>query len=309
VTAPAARVVLLVSKQLGLRCAEAVLRADPGSVAAIVTIDDRADGRSCLDALLELGRSAGVDVRLATGPADSVRVLQELDPDLGIVAGWYWLLPEDVIDAAALGYHGIHYSLLPAYRGSSPLVWALLNGDDTVGLSLFRFTAGMDEGPIWGQRTVDGVGRAYIGEVLDRLEAEALDLLQATYPRLRGGQDQPRPQRPDGATYAAARTPDDGRLDWSRTATELERAVRAQSSPYPGAWTELDGQRLTVWRATALEDRWFASPGQVVARREGSVWVGCGDHAPLRLEEVSLGGGPALPAAEVVRSLRTRLGS
>jgi methionyl-tRNA formyltransferase len=308
VGAPAERVVLLGSKSLGAGCLRLLTDLDLGRVVGVVTIDDRADARSAWDELHEVAGAASIPVHVAADRKDAERVLGELRADLVIVAGWYWILPAAVLSAAPRGYAGIHFSLLPRYRGSSPLVWALINGDEHVGLSLFQFTPGMDEGPLWGQRQVE-VRDRYVDEVLADLEAEALDLLGACYADMRDGLAAPAPQPTSGATFAAARTPDDGEIDWRRPAAEVQRFVRAQSAPYPGAWTRLDGERLTIWRATASSQPWSATPGQVVAYDDRAVLVACGDGLPLRVERVALGGAEPVDGRDVLRSLRLRLPS
>jgi methionyl-tRNA formyltransferase len=305
----AERVVVIGSKTIGARVVETLAELDPGRFVGVVTIDDRDDSRTAWDEVHKCAATAGAVVHVASDRRGSEAILDDLAPDLVIVAGWYWILPSRLLDQARCGYVGIHFSLLPSYRGSAPLVWAMLNGDDTVGLTLFRFTPGMDEGPVWGQRQISGVDGSYVGEVLARLEDEAIALLADRYAAMRDAIESPAPQADQGVSYAAPRIPDDGAIDWRRDAADLQRFVRAQSRPYPGAWTMAGDERVTIWRATASSVPWYAAPGQVVATEGRHVLVACGDNRALVVEEVSAGDRQPMAPKDVLRVRGPRLSS
>lgn len=257
------RTALLGSKAIGIAALDCLFAHS--ELAAAYTIDDRDDTRSCFDAFMERGAV--------------VRHASDLpDVDLVVVAGWYVFLPDDLL--ARMPFLGIHHSLLPKYRGGSPLVWAMIRGEREVGTSIFQLSHEMDAGMIWARAAILLDGRPYIGDVLDEANAIAIELLAGI---LDGKRTQIR-QDESKATYAAQRQPDDGLIDWSRPAIEVERFVRAQSRPYPGAFTYADGQRVTIWRASAVDVDYAGVPGQVV--RWGGPAIVTGDGL-LAIEESS----------------------
>lgn len=267
--------VVLGTKELCLRLVEALAAARLPFTT--VTVDDSTDGRSEIERL----QAAGAVV--AGSPRDAYRLALAEQPRAVLVAGWYWLISDDVLDAVPAGFIGLHYSALPRYRGSSPVVWALINGDDELGYSVFRLTTGMDEGPIAASGVVprhDG----YVGGALDRLTSAAVPDLVHVARGILNESAVFTPQRTEGASYAAPRLPSDGRIDWTRDAAEIERFVRAQSRPYPGAFTVAKGVERRVWRATVAETPCFGAPGQVVLTTDDSVMIACAHGTGLRIE-------------------------
>jgi methionyl-tRNA formyltransferase len=235
----------------------------------VITVDDSADGRS---ELADLRGNYPCDV---IGNPDEVNsLLASLDADLILVAGWYWRISSAITQRKRIV--GIHHSLLPKYRGGSPLVWALMNGDE-IGTSLFSLTGEMDAGVIWGQQKVDQ-GDGYIGEALERCNEAAIQLL----PRLLDPKSKPIEQDHSAATWCLARQEQDGKIDWSQPATVVVRAIRAQSHPYPGAFTMSEGQQVRIWRASRPGITYFGPPGRVI----GDLVI-CGDNEPVLVEDAS----------------------
>jgi methionyl-tRNA formyltransferase len=298
-------VVFVGSKRMGLRSLEAMHAAAPGALAGVITLDDRADTRQAFDAFGAFASRTGVPLHVAADRKHFDRLIQELAPELVVVVGWFWLIGEQVLARVPGGFWAIHNSLLPRYRGGAPLVWALINGEKEVGISLFQLTAGMDEGDVLGQRATTVGPLEGIGDVLARLEDAAVELVAATYPQLLAGTARATPQDHRLATFAALRVAGDGGIDWTRPARAVHDFIRAQSDPYPGAFTLLDGQPLRIWRARPLDVTYHGTPGQVAWRGPEGVTVVCGDQRALLVEEAQLGEVRG-PAAELVRSLQVR---
>ena len=194
----------------------------------------------------------------------TIAVLQRMRPRIGIAAGWYHMLPAPLRRVFARGVLGIHASMLPRYRGGAPLNWALLQGEQESGVSLFELADGVDNGPLYGQRRFPIGPRDYIGDLVERANDAAVDLLRASIGGIVDGSIEPRPQV-GAPTYCLQRNPDDGAIDWTRSADEIERLVRAVSHPYPGARAELAGTKLNIWRARCVQSapRVLGRPGQI----------------------------------------------
>src|SRR5690606_368731 len=242
---------------------------------------------------------------VALGRRQSEALITQLEPDVVFVIGWYWLISDATLAVAPRGFIGIHNSLLPKYRGGSPLVWTLINGESETGFSLFSLGRGTDDGPIWAQGRVPVGADDTIGEVLDRLESLAVDTLRGRMDAIVTGTAAPEPQREDGATWCCQRRPEDGEIDWSEPAARIHDFIRAQSRPYPGAFTWLGPDRMTIWRAQLLDITCYGTPGRVARIDADGVRVACGDGRCLLLREVELADG-ARPAQDVIRSIHAR---
>lgn len=260
------KVALLGSKGVGMRVMQELPQyADLG---AVVTVADQGDARSCLDHFVARGAT------VVSSRAEADRVLHNVEAELIIVAGWYWMVPANELRRRP--FVGVHHSLLPSYRGGSPLVWALIEGQSVVGTTWFTLTEEMDAGPIWAQASLP-VLDGYIADVQARCDDAAIALL----PRLFQRETHPQPQDPSGAFSRPSRRSSDGLIDWSRPAMDVVRWIRAQSRPYPGAFTFRGRELLRIWRASNAGSR-IGAPGDVL---EGAVV--CGDGHGVLVEEAS----------------------
>jgi methionyl-tRNA formyltransferase len=268
------RVAFLGSKALGARVLAAVIEtvAAPHEIAGVCCPDDSHDARSDLRAFQALSDEHGLPLTSDPGT---------LDYEAGIVCGWYRLLPAD------RNLYALHASPLPRYRGVAPIPWQIINGEPEIGLTLFKITEGLDEGPIAAQATVPLGADETVADVLSRIGDLAQDLVRAHLPEILDGTVSLTEQDHSLASYCGRRRPEDGRIDWTWPARRIHDFVRAQTRPYPGAYTTLaGGETLRVWR-TELDPRpYLAVPGRVT---EPGL-VGCGDGA-IRLVDVE----PSLP--------------
>jgi len=229
--------------------------------------------------------------------------LRALAPDLVVVAAYGLLLPEAVLAIPRLGCLNLHASLLPRWRGAAPIQRAILAGDRETGVCLMRMEKGLDTGPVYACRRTPIGPRETAGALHDRLAALAADLLLELLPAIAAGTAHPTPQPAEGVTYAAKIGPADQRLDFARTAVELDRQVRALS-PAPGAWCLARGERLLVLEAEPVEGP-KRVPGEIVAL---PLTVACGEGA-LALHRVQRAGRKAMSAAELQRGFPLPLGS
>ncbi len=280
-------IAVLGSKATCLHLVERLLAGASTPIVSIVTIDDSDDTRSALPELRTVAAEHGIPLYVAPDTTAAYEALAVFAPSVVLVAGWYRLIGSDVLESIPNGFVGVHYSLLPRYRGSAPVVWAILNGDAELGYSIFRLAEGMDEGPVAAQGTVPIDGTTYIDEALARLDEASLTALAGLADDIAAGAAAFRRQPDTRGSYAGARNPNDGRIDWTLTATEISRAVRAQSRPYPGAWTRLEATHVKVWQAHADDTAdYHGIPGQVIRHLDGKPVVACGGRTGLVLDEV-----------------------
>jgi methionyl-tRNA formyltransferase len=177
--------------------------------------------------------------------------LQEWNPDLVVVAAFGQILKRDVLDMPRYGCLNVHASLLPRWRGAAPINAAILHGDEETGVTIMLMDAGLDTGPMLAKRIIRIRRDDTTGTVLQALSTLGADLLTETLPEYFSGNITPVSQSAEGATYAPMLKKEDGLLDFSRPAVELERRVRAMN-PWPGAWFEWNGNPLKVMRASTI---------------------------------------------------------
>jgi methionyl-tRNA formyltransferase len=197
----------------------------------------------------------------------------ELGSDAGVVAAYGLILPQTVVEAPRLGCYNVHASLLPRWRGAAPIQRAILAGDGETGVSIMRVEAGLDTGPVLLAQAVPIAPTITAGDLHDALAELGARLMVVALAGVAAGALTPRPQPDQGVTYAAKLGPEDERLDWSKPAVELERAVRALS-PSPGVWFEHAGERIKVLQAGVVAA--CGLPGTVL---DDAPTVACGDGA------------------------------
>jgi len=179
--------------------------------------------------------------------------IESISPDLILVAGWYHMVPKVIREIPRKGCVGIHASLLPKYRGGAPLVWAMINGEEKTGVTLFHLGEGVDKGDIVGQREFNIAANDTIADLIEKTGRETVALLETCIPMISSGVDPRVVQDESKVSHFPQRSPEDGKIDWSWSADVIERFIRAQTKPYPGAFTEINGKRIIIWDAQ-IED-------------------------------------------------------
>lgn len=255
------------------------LAASAHPVVACVAQPDRPQGRG-LAVEPSPVKSAALRLGLPLLQPDRLEAItvEPLQPDLGVVAAYGKLIPRPLLGLPRHGMVGVHPSLLPKYRGAAPVAWALLNGERTTGVTIFRLDDRLDAGELVSQRTVEidaAEDAATLTDRLARLGAE--ELLQALE-RIASGRAVFTPQAEAQATMAPKLTKAQGRIEWNQPADVIERLVRA-TVPWPGAATEWRGAPVKVWKAAAQERASSAGaspPGTVVQAAPEGLGVATG---------------------------------
>lgn len=302
-------VVFLGASALGARCCEALL--DLGlPVTKVLTIPREftiswsktsvVNAQFADLADLAAARSIPVDY-LRGGRAEDYRAgLGSHTPDLLVVAGWYYLIPDVIRRAARLGAIGVHASLLPRNRGGAPLVWAMINGEREAGVTVFHLASGVDDGDIVAQARFEITDADDIRSLIERATDRSAALLRDEVPRVLAGTAPRIPQDHQAATVLPQRSPADGLIDWETlTARRAFDWIRAQTRPYPGAFTFLGYERVTIWAARPTERTGTVlPPGTLEPGGRLAVW--CAQGTVLEILEASLGDGDRLTAKDLI---------
>ncbi|MGV9778878.1 methionyl-tRNA formyltransferase [Streptosporangium sp. NPDC003464] len=276
------RVVMFGYQTWGHRTLQALLDSDH-EVVLVVTHpkSDHAYEKIWDDSVAELADKHGVPVLLRYRPDDEelLRALREAEPDIIVANNWRTWLPPEIFDAPPHGTLNVHDSLLPAYAGFSPLIWALINGEEEVGVTAHRMNAELDAGDVVLQRAVPvGPGDTATDlfhrtvDLIGPIVRDALDLIAS-------GRAQWVPQDRSRASFFHKRSVEDSRIDWDWPAEDLERLVRAQSDPYPNAFTHHRGERIRIVSAAVSQACYGGTPGRVFIREGDGVVVVAGADA------------------------------
>ncbi len=232
--------------------------------------------------------------------------------DLMLVVSWRYLIPSGIYGLPRKGTFVFHDSLLPEYRGFSPTVWAIVNGEDHTGVSIFEIAEEVDSGPIVDQEHVPIGPDENIATVMERVTQTYLALLERNLLGLMNGTAPRRAQDHSRATYTCKRLPEDNLIDWRGSSRSIYNLIRGVSSPYRGAYTYLRGQELRVWSAHRPRNpRTYVGgiPGRVTEVRTGEGTVVLTGDGSLLLKQVQVEPGKIVPAADFLSRGGQTLGS
>lgn len=232
---------------------------------------------------------------------------RSVEPDLGVVAAYGKLLPDVLLTIPRLGLINVHASLLPRYRGASPIQRAVLAGDAETGVTIMRVVSALDAGASLAQRRHPIGPEDTSGDVEQALATLGASLLCETVDRLAAGAVEEAAQDDTQATYAPRLRKDEGLIDWSRPALAVHNHVRAMQ-PWPGAFSFLHGQRLMM-RRTRPAAPTDAAPGTIVEADRDVLRVATGDNSSLHLLEVQPEGRRAMAARDFLAGRRLEVGA
>lgn len=206
-----------------------------------------------------------------TGPPSELRPHQA---QLAVLAAYGHLVPQRLLDEFPLGIINVHPSLLPIYRGSTPIEQAILDGVDETGVSIMRLTSAMDEGPLYAQKNLPLTGHESKQELTETLQALGAQLLAEVLPAIAGGALQPSEQT-GGATYTTRLTKANGELDFNKSATQLEREIRAYAG-WPKSTASFGGIPVIITDAQLSPYKWHPTPGSLMPMKD-RLYVGTGE--------------------------------
>jgi methionyl-tRNA formyltransferase len=248
------------------------LRANGEDVAAVITHRDNPAEKQWFRSLAQLAASTRTPTHIGE-EIDLRNTVSQLRPDLILSFYYRDMIPTNVLSLAPQGALNLHGSKLPRLRGRAPINWALVECEEETGVTLHHMVKEPDAGDIVAQRSWRIGPRDTAKDLFDRAVAEARILLREVWPAIRAGTAPRTPQDPAKATYRGRRTPEDGRIDWTKPARRIDGLVRAVTDPFPGAFTVLDGTKLMIWAGEPVPGRGPAGSligERIVATGEGA---------------------------------------
>jgi methionyl-tRNA formyltransferase len=297
------KIIFMGTAELSCASLEKLARDEQFQVAAVVTQPDKPKGREMklqFSPVKLLAQKLNLKFLQPAKARDEqfISELRALNPDLIVVAAYGQIMPQSILDLPKFGCVNVHTSLLPKYRGASPIQSAILNGETETGVTIMKMDAGLDTGEIISQARTPILPADNSQTLHDRLAQLGADLLVETIPDFIAGKIQARPQNDSEATHTAKIKKEDGKIDWNEPAEKIWNRLRA-FTPWPGAFTflktETKPQLLKIWRAEISEKSGGA--GEILSADKNGITVACGKNA-LRILEMQREGGRRLGAQE-----------
>ena len=284
----------------------------PDEAAAVVTQPDREKGRGrkvILSAVKELAVQHGIPILQPEKAKEEAfqEKIKGLEPDLFVVVAYGQILTQSILEIPKYGAINVHASLLPKYRGAAPIAWVILNGEKVTGVTTMMIDEGMDTGDILLQAEIS-IGEEETAETLhNRLSLLGAQLLTETVARMKAGGIRPSPQDHSRATYAPPLRKEDGRIDWTREAREIDRQVRA-FNPWPGAFSEWEGRLLKIWKGEVREGTPAGKAGVVTWIGTDFIEVGT-EKGSFLIKEIQLEGKKRMSVKDFLSGNPIRIGT
>ena len=276
--------------EVGFTCLDLLIsRGD--NVIGLITHEDNPDEKIWFKTPAIAARENGIPVHTpdSVNTPDWISRIADMKPDLILSVYYRHMIGQEILDLPALGAFNMHGSLLPKFRGRAPINWAILHGETHIGRTLHRMVKRPDAGAMLDHEGVDITDRDTAEQAFRKVMPCARTVLARQIDPLLVGSATETPQDESQATYFGGRKPEDGRIDWTRTSTEIFNLIRAVTDPYPGAFTDHGGARLMVWWAEPVPDR-SGKPGEILSL--APLTVATGDGA-LQLTRVEWRGNPS----------------
>lgn len=234
--------------------------------------------------------------------AEEQQVFADLRADVAVVAAYGLILPKAILDAPRRGCINVHASLLPRWRGAAPIQRCIEAGDAHTGVTIMQMDEGLDTGAMLMIESMPIEPHTTGGSLHDHLSVMGARMIVEALGKLEAGSLLATPQSPEGVTYAAKLAKEEGRLDWRRTAKELDRQLRALT-PWPGMWFELSGERIKLIAASPV-----SGSGEAGKVLDDVLTIACGEGA-LKLETLQRAGKAPMSAADLLRGFAIPAGT
>jgi len=284
---------------------------DGHEVVAVWTQPDRPSGRGN-KVLFSLVKEFALENQLEVHQPTRLKIdetkalFASHNADIAVVVAYGRILPVEFLNAPRLGCINVHFSLLPKYRGASPVNWAIVNGDHETGVTTMFIEPTLDTGPILLQQKTEIGNTETAPELMQRLAEIGAELLSETLARL--NDLTPRPQHDRDATFAPILKKEDGLIDWSHSALDIERRIRG-FQPWPNAYTKFLSKSLILWKAQpTISVTSGISNGEIIVAQKDELVVQCGQRTALRVLEVQPEARKRMAARDFINGMHLKVG-
>lgn len=281
-------------------------------IGALIMHEEEHEPEKCSDRIRDVLEKNGIP-HMITNTVNKERYknfIKEKNPSLIIVMGWRTIIPGDIIILPKYGCVAIHESLLPKYRGFAPINWAVINGERKTGITLFYLGNDIDNGNIVVQKTIVINKNDTAYDVYNRTSYASIELIKKYLPALKKGTAPRKKQEEKKATFACMRLPEDGLINWNDPSEKIYNLIRGLSYPYPGAFTLLNGRKLTIWKASIPNKKTYVGriPGRIVKILPDKGIEVLTGNSTILLEEIQFEGEKKTKTSNIIKSIRVTFG-
>jgi methionyl-tRNA formyltransferase len=306
-----ARILFFGTPEFSCPALKALIDSEKSLVACVVTQSDKPAGRGkrvTSSAVANLAQSHSIPVVKPTSikkdPQGFLESIADYGPfDIAIVVAFGQILPQEVLSFPVTGSLNIHASLLPRWRGAAPMQRAIMAGDAKSGVCLMKMDQGLDTGPVYRCSSITLSENQTLGTLHDSLATLGANLLSESLADILSGKLVPVPQSEEGVSYARKITKEETVIDWTQSAKDIDRLIRALS-PFPGAFSRINQKRLKIFSARptkAMHSSKDVSSGQVALLEKNMLEIMCGDGNLLALKEVQFEGKKRMQIEEFIK--------
>ena len=295
------KIVFIGGTPRGLALIKALLKEKAQVVYSFITQEDDHEPFKVSGEIVDICKANKIPYQLTKRIIkDDLSRLQNFEPDVGFVCGWRTMISKEFYNSIPLGCFACHDSILPQYRGFAPTAWAIINGEKQTGVTLFKIDDGeADSGDIFRQKIIPIDDRQTASDIYPQIVEQSVQLYIEYLQELKKRDVTLMKQDHSQATYGARRTPDDGKIDWSKNTVDVFNFIRALTPPYPYAWTDYHGEKIFIKKAS-LPKADFDYPkihetGKILSVSGHGAAMTCGDGVIL-IQEIIKGSGETYPA-------------
>src|SRR5579883_2221671 len=302
------RIIFCGTPEFAVPSLRALLANSEFTIEAVVTQPDRPRGRGqrlSPPAVKEVAAETGLRIyQPESMKSDEARnFIAEIRPDAAVIIAYGQIIPRRLLEIPRLGWMNLHASLLPKYRGAAPIAWAVIHGETRTGVTTMQLDPGLDTGPILMQREIEIGADETTPELAKRMSEIGAPLVIETLAKLDRGEITPVTQDAAQASYAPILKKENGRIDWSQTASEIYNGIRGLA-PWPGAYTTFRGRLCHIWgKPHSAPAAGPHETGSLVIA-DAAVQVICGGGTRLQLDAVQLEGRKRVTAREFANGAR-----
>lgn len=280
-------------------------------VTAVITQPDKPKGRGHemqFTPVKEVALEHGLKVLQPKKIRDPevIAQLREIPADICVVVAFGQIIPKEILEMKKYGCINVHASLLPAYRGAAPIQWAVVDGLKETGVTIMQMDTGLDTGDMLSKVVVPLEEKETGGSLFDKLSVAGAKLCVETMERMEKGEIVPEKQGETTTEYAKMITKDLGKIDFSKSAAEIERLIRG-FNPWPSAYTKLGGKTLKIWAADVLEEEYEGAFGEIIKVSKDEIYVKTG-KGTLAIRELQLEGKKRMDTSAFLRGFDLQSG-
>lgn len=301
-------IVFIGGRDRGLECLQALIKRGEVILHIFCLKEDIHEREKYYLKIQSLAKKKNIPCTLTTTVKhkESIDKIKKLNPILIIVMGWRTIIPKEILEIPVQKTVAVHESLLPQYRGFAPINWVIINGESQTGVTLFFLDDGVDTGDIIDQITIPISKDETASQIYQKTKQASVNILIKNLDNLKKGSARATKQIEGRASYCAARTPEDGMIDWRLDSIKIFNTIRALSSPYPGAFSLYKNKKIIIQQARLATNQTNyvgRIPGRIVKINKDSIEVLTGDGS-LEIIEIETSNGISINAGLYFKSIK-----